>query len=225
MVRQRVWHSLKGEGFTRFTSRTGWRVGNTAINVVNFQSFNRYLADTLGCTTFSFGVNLGVYYPSIDGRPWASSPASDFPEEYACHVRKHLTKDIKQEEFPRLDVWYVANDGTNLEEVVDDAGATIRREGLPWLDQLSSLSNALQVFMERESTGGGGFGGEDYGGALGSPARLEAVAGVALELGREDVAREALEALAIRLEGMPEGSLRLPHYSQQVAAIRDWLRK
>ena len=44
---------LQGAGFTQFTSRTAWRHSTGKTDVINFQSFNSYLANSLGCTTYS----------------------------------------------------------------------------------------------------------------------------------------------------------------------------
>jgi hypothetical protein len=222
-IRERIWDPLKDAGFARFTGRTAWRSTDTAIQVINFQSFNRYLADRLGCTTFSFGLNLGVYYPCIANRPWASLPASESPQEYECHARRALTKGIMQEEFLRPDVWFVAEDGMSLGAVVDDARAVIAQEGLPWLDELSSLPNGLQAFTRRREVGGSGEGSEMYGGALGSPARLEAIAGIALEMGRTDVTSEALKKLRRFLERRMQGPDIFPHYARQLKEIKAWL--
>ena len=109
----------------------------------NIQSFNRYLADQLRCTPFSFCVNLGVYYPVVaEGAlfgPLAKDPSR--PAEHHCQARFHMAKGLAQPDpeperppipppDPRLepgvwrdrpDVWYVRTDGANLGEVVEDA--------------------------------------------------------------------------------------------------------
>jgi hypothetical protein len=56
-----VWPALREAGFDAFTGRTAWRHVDTAVDVVNFQSFSASLADSVGCTPFSFSVNLGVW--------------------------------------------------------------------------------------------------------------------------------------------------------------------
>src|SRR5438046_2312513 len=67
-IAARVRPLLKAEGFDEFTARSAWRFAGLAINVVNFQSFNSYLASSVGCTTFSFALNLGCHFtflPSV----------------------------------------------------------------------------------------------------------------------------------------------------------------
>lgn len=53
---------LQAVGFTKFSERNAWRYRDEFIEVINFQSFNSYLADGVGCTTYSFAINLGVYF-------------------------------------------------------------------------------------------------------------------------------------------------------------------
>lgn len=65
LIRSIVRPVLKAQGFEVATARSVWRHRADTIDVVNFQSFNRYNADVLGCSTFSFAVNLAVYLNAI----------------------------------------------------------------------------------------------------------------------------------------------------------------
>lgn len=60
-IRRVIWPLFKAAGFSSNTTRTAWRHTADKADVINFQSFNRYNADVLGITTFSFAVNLGCY--------------------------------------------------------------------------------------------------------------------------------------------------------------------
>jgi hypothetical protein len=60
-IRQTIWPLLREAGFWRFSSRSAWRHAESRVEVLNFQSFNSYNAGVLGCTTYSFSVNLGVF--------------------------------------------------------------------------------------------------------------------------------------------------------------------
>jgi Domain of unknown function (DUF4304) len=169
-IRRLVWPALRDEGFTAFTGRSGWRYVDGDIDVVNFQSFSASLADTIGCTTFSFGVNLGVWLAEdvvpeglkLKLRRDASGRLR--PEEYQCRHRLQLEKSLKQPWFKpftsdmrrwlpslrrhreglekvfrrdqhgRTDIWFVLDDGSNLDDCLDDALQAIREHGLPWFD-------------------------------------------------------------------------------------------
>lgn len=64
-IKQHIIPVLKENGFKVITQRSAWRYNTTRIDVINFQSFNSYLAESVGCTTFSFAVNLGIYFLGI----------------------------------------------------------------------------------------------------------------------------------------------------------------
>jgi hypothetical protein len=94
-----VWPVLRNVGFDSFTGRSAWRYVGEDIDVVNFQSFGGMLADSVGCTSFSFQVNLGVWRPNdalgtprerdAQGRPR--------PQEYECDPhRLTLKKSLSQ---------------------------------------------------------------------------------------------------------------------------------
>jgi hypothetical protein len=182
-LREILWPELKAIGFRR-TGRTAWRDRPSAIQVVCIQSFNSYLADGLGATTFSFSVPLGVFYPIV-----AAAGLSHFrgdprrPAEWDCHARYHLGKGISQagewlRDWPpdRRDIWFVRPDGTNLDEVVRDAHDRIFGEGIAWLERLADLREARRAFAEDEDAPFEfGVGGEFYGGTIGSPARSDVI--------------------------------------------------
>ncbi|CAL2090555.1 hypothetical protein [Tenacibaculum sp. 190524A05c] len=52
-------------GFKNYTGRKYWRYSSEKIDVISFQSFNSYNAEVLGCTTFSFAVNLASFLDYI----------------------------------------------------------------------------------------------------------------------------------------------------------------
>jgi hypothetical protein len=78
-IRRLVWARLREVGFERRTARTAWRRWDEGVDVVNFQSFNSYLAGGVGCTTFSFAVNLGAaldYVPGLASRDPMRDPSA-----------------------------------------------------------------------------------------------------------------------------------------------------
>jgi hypothetical protein len=208
-LRAILWPRLKSEGFDRRTGRTTWRDRPDCVQTVNIQSFNSYLAEAIGSTTFSFSVNLGVFYAVIADHSPLGSFVKDRsrPAEHHCQARYHLAKGISQPNLPstkrwfdprvarplygswqdRPDVWYVVGDGSNLDEVVTDARDRIVAIGLPWLERLSDLSEARRAFLEDPSTSHArGIVAEGFGGAIGSPDRWRAVAALSIALGDPD---------------------------------------
>jgi uncharacterized protein DUF4304 len=111
-IRRVVRPSLRDAGFDSFTGRTGWRYAEGAVDVINFQSFSASLADSVGCTPYSFSLNLGVWVagdtearvlkPDKKGRPR--------PAEWECTKRTRLAKSVEQPWFepfsdPRSSRW------------------------------------------------------------------------------------------------------------------------
>ncbi|HEX4052795.1 MAG TPA: hypothetical protein VHX86_00885 [Tepidisphaeraceae bacterium] len=75
------------------------------------------------------------------------------PPEYGCHARLHLEKRILQTEYPRLGIWYVRPDGSNLAAVIQDALSVIVDVGLPWLEKFTSLPYALAEYQRPREVG------------------------------------------------------------------------
>ena len=101
-IRQIAWPALRDVRFSAFTGRTAWRYVGADVDVVNFQSFSASLADSIGCTTFSFALNLGVWLAE-DEVPKEFKPKLKRdgdgqlrPEEYQCPHRRQLEKSLAQ---------------------------------------------------------------------------------------------------------------------------------
>src|SRR6266851_3843005 len=84
-IRAQIRPLLKEHGFVKFTSRTSWRFTEQTIHVLNFQSFNSYLAEGVGSTTYSFAINLGCYIKAIPSRLGCFKQENGYlmPPEYA----------------------------------------------------------------------------------------------------------------------------------------------
>lgn len=99
-IRRVVWPVLREHGFTAFTGRTAWRYVGDAIDVINVQSFSASLADAVGCTTFSFSVNLGVWVPANAHENVELKRDTEGrlrPAEYQCVPhRRRLEKSLAQ---------------------------------------------------------------------------------------------------------------------------------
>jgi hypothetical protein len=205
-IRKIVWPALKAVGFDRRTDRTTWRDGPGVIQVVNFQSFNSYLAERLASTTFSFGVNLGVFYLSIAEVSSVTAFIKDRsrPPEYHCHARYKLSKGITQA-IPgfkrwadRSDIWFVLPDGSNLDLVVTDARDRIMAAGIPWLERLTDLEEARRSFETvKDSWHERGIIAEQYGGTLGSPSRLLSIGALSGALGDEAGRNRAIAEMSV----------------------------
>lgn len=177
---------LKAAGWTSFTSRTARRFCDQRIDVINFQSFNTYLADRIGSTTYSFCVRLGCFFRFIPERaPIKVRHGLPMPEEYHCHLRYTIRKKFPQPECARTDVFYVDPDGKYLPAVVDDVRKGISTEGLEWFLRFSDMREVLRTLQEDSQSAHNGTWGF---GANPSPIRYLIRGYVALSLGQTELA-------------------------------------
>ena len=188
-IRRYIWPQIRAFGFSRFTGRTAWRHSNSKIDVVNFQSFNSYLAEGVGCTTYSFAINLGCYFPVIPweySRPLRQKGALLIPEEFQCHLRLHLDKSLKQPELPRANIWLIREDGKYLPEAISDATSAVLEKGMPWFEQFDDYEFLLNQLTSDESAS---FGT----GARWSPRRHYLIGYMARAVGNSQLALRHLE--------------------------------
>ena len=190
-IKSEIWPLLRREGFTEFNPKTAWRYVPDQIHVVNFQSFSSYLAQVVGCTTFSFALNLGIFFRAIPlhYRIRKGPDPSVKPQEYHCHFRHRLLKGIEQPILPRRDTWYVERDGSNLLETLADARTRIEKEGLPWFDRFESMEGVLHLLREQDQL-------PDVHATRTSPARKYMVGHIARSLGKAEA-----EAIIAEAEG------------------------
>jgi hypothetical protein len=132
---------LKDAGFTAFRGRDSWRILEGQTWVVSVQSFSSYLAEGVGCTTFSFSVRLGLRLADDMATPLPRDRA--FPKDHEASFRFTALKRLAQPWFhpwgdpvasDRRDVWFVRADGSNLPQAVDDACRVIAASGLRQLE-------------------------------------------------------------------------------------------
>lgn len=135
---------LRDAGWTSFSSRTAQRFSNPRIDVVNFQSFNSYLASAIGSTTYSFSVRLGCFFTAIPHSGIKLKDGLLMPEEYHCHLRCTIRKKFSQPECPRTDVFYLDPKGDYLPTVVEATRQGIATKGLAWFRRFSEMEEVLR---------------------------------------------------------------------------------
>jgi len=155
-IRKRIWPVLREVDFTRFTPRTAWRYTSTRIEVVNFQSFNSYLAESVGATTYSFSVNLASYLleiPSSHGPDYPKTKDDQLiPQEYDCHLRTRLQRSFPQAELDRRDIWFIDAGGESLEPAFADVAAQFSAAALPWFETMRDGNTVLRILSTGQET-------------------------------------------------------------------------
>jgi len=183
--------------FSKFSPKTAWRYTPEQIHVVNFQSFSSYLANGVGCTTFSFALNLGIFFRAIPAYyPATKGPDPSIkPQEYHCHFRHRLLKGFEQRVLPRRDTWYVDPDGSNLLECLADARTAIEREGLRWFDRFRSLEYVLELLRDQDQL-------PEVHATRTSPARKYMIGHIARRLGVSELAEPLIAEATRELEAI-----------------------
>lgn len=212
---------LKKNGFDKWTSRTYWRYLSDRIDIIDFQSFNSYNANVIGCTTFSFSINLSCFLRYIPSETKIKYKNTDpRPSEYQGHFRRRLKKGITQTELETKDIWFIDNHGANLIDVMIDCGNQIQNIGLSWFNKFETKEKVLNILindsMDMESTWG--FGNFD------SPIRNEYTAYTAIELGKYELAFDRLNALSNYYEKEFEKQ-KYPYYLQRKKLIDNEIEK
>jgi hypothetical protein len=192
-INSRIWPRLRERGFGTFSSRSAWRHRSGRIDVVNFQSFNAYNAGVIGCTTYSFALNLGCYLlaipPQFEPSRIKEKKGHLVPEEYACHFRGQLSPGIPQRELLAKDIWLIDQTGSNLASSFDDVWAALDGSGLPWFEQFASPAEVLRILSHEPEQQGRlwGFGNNP------SPVRHYLIGYVALNLNHGSLAKDHLQ--------------------------------
>ncbi len=150
-IRALVWPILRDHGFEAFTARSAWRQHDAGIGVVNFQSFNRYHADVIGCSTYSFAVNLGVFVAGVPSdHPLPTRGGMPCPEEYACHIRRRLHSSLPTlPSYP--DVWLMGEDDAESEATVQAATLVLVETALPWFEAFRDRRAVLEMLRDERS--------------------------------------------------------------------------
>lgn len=214
-IKSSVWPALKDQGFTFFTTRTAWRYHQDRIDVINFQSFNSYHASVIGCSTFSFAVNLGsflLYVPYEHGAVNIKDKEGRLlPDESQCQLRGRVKPTDRRSLFDRLvhkatskDVWFIREDGGNLESALREVRDRLLDEGLKWFLRLEQPEDVLRIFTSEPEAIGElwGFGNNP------SPHRSYCIGYSALALGKHELALPHLKSvLASGCFPLAEGQL------------------
>jgi hypothetical protein len=192
-IKREIWPILREAGFAQFSSRTAWRHHRERIDVLNFQSHNSYNAGVLGCTTYSFSVNLGCFFnaipPNYEPHRIKAKAGKLLPRESECHFRGRLSRSFKQPELKELDIWYIDPKGKYLDLALGDVASLVRDTAAPWFEKFADTEYAMQVLLSADEKMGElwGFGRNP------SPVRHYFIGHLALQSSRMQLAKQHLE--------------------------------
>jgi hypothetical protein len=187
-IKKLIWPALREAGFTTFTARCAWRHSEDKIDVVEFQSFNKYNADVLGVTTFSFAVRLGTMHLYVPPTwPPKAKDGVQLPSEAECYFRSSLERSIESMLKDKT-IWPVDAAGRNLPWCIKGV-LNLLPHAFAWFERLGQRSEVLRILEEEDHSMPElwGFGGNP------SPIRSYLAGYVALALGKTELAQRRLQ--------------------------------
>jgi hypothetical protein len=190
-IKKTVWPALRNAGFATFTSRCAWRHREDQIDVIEFQSFNKYNADVLGVTTFSFAVRMGTIQLYIPPQwPPKVKDGVQLPSEAECYFRSSMVCSIESKLKDRT-IWPVDPAGKNLPWCIQGVLNKLPQT-MSWFERLAKKSEVLRILQEENQKMPElwGFGSNP------SPMRSYLAGYVALALGQNEIAETKLQEAA-----------------------------
>jgi len=187
-IKKFIWPALRHAGFATFTSRCAWRHLEDKIDVVEFQSFNKYNADVLDVTTFSFAVRLGTLQLYVPPQwPPKVKDGLQLPSEAECYFRSSLVCSIESKLDDRT-IWPIDPAVKNLPWCIQGV-LNQMPQALAWFERLAEKSEVLRILQEDDHTMPElwGFGRNP------SPIRSYLAGYVALALGQNEIAETRLQ--------------------------------
>jgi len=187
-IKKFIWPVLREAGFSKFTSRVAWRHTRDQIDIIEFRSFNKYNADVLGVTTFSFTVNLGTLLLYVPPQwPPKVKAGLQLPSEAECNFRSSLMCSIESKHKDKS-IWTIDPDGKNLAWCIQDVLSQLPQT-LAWFERLANRSEVLRILQEDDHRMPEmwGFGRNP------SPIRSYLAGYVALALGQDELAQVRLQ--------------------------------
>jgi hypothetical protein len=179
-IKQIVHPALSERGFETFAPKRAWRHLPDRTWIVEFRSFNTYQASVMGCTTFSFHVELAI---ALRG---GNENALRRPRSVDGNLRTGLSLNGDWQGH----VFCIASDGSNLETVVEEARQALVGPAIAWFERFADLDRLLRALL-RDDEVPGLIPGMDFGQTAfaGTLARNPLIRAVACALGVPDPTR------------------------------------
>jgi len=178
-LRAKIWPLLRLHGFLRRASRIAWRYENgvdlveissvgSSWDAVGCTSFS-ISARVAAMPPF---VKPPKQTPERDGQlrphywhcqlqwglrkslsqPWFhpfAEPHRDLPRSLALH-REGLKQVLRRDVHDRTDIWFIKEDGSNVDEVMDDLIAAIEGEGMAVLARFHDSNAVIKMVLAEE---------------------------------------------------------------------------
>lgn len=148
-LRQSLAPVLSGHGFELVKARKAWGWHAQAVRVLEVDNVGNAFAKATGWPMHSLRVTVGLWTASV-AESAANLPGDEQgrrrPDISACQHRLQLHCTLNQrvwqsqllgaDERERTDIWWIADDGSNLDAATRNIADSFLTQALPWLEQL-----------------------------------------------------------------------------------------
>ncbi len=156
VLRKRLCPALRQNGFSAVQARKAWGWHEHCVWVFEIRAVGNHFSQVTAWPPMSLAVSTGVYYdfiPEERPMPKMDSEGKLYPHEYMCHMRSYLEPRLDQRAYQshlaraperrRKDIWWIAPNGENMVQVVDDIAHSFVSEGLGWFNHHTDPQKAL----------------------------------------------------------------------------------
>ena len=151
--RAHVSPALRRIGFEDVDARNGLAWKGPCIWVFQVRAVGGYFSGVTGWPASSVGAWLGVHYAFIPPPPRMKiEEGHRRPKEHECHRRSHLERRStgapratlsNPAERERKDLWWLAPDGSDADDVARDIAAQLEEQGRAWFEEGTDLARVL----------------------------------------------------------------------------------
>ncbi|MCM3729783.1 DUF4304 domain-containing protein [Neobacillus cucumis] len=156
---------LKENGFNKVNTRNNWCWMDQCIWVLEIGAVGKHFSDVTGWSPMSIQIGLGIYYvfvPPEEGEMKKGTNGELLPRQHQCHLQEQLYCKLDQSNYinhfdnpaerNRNDIWWVEQDGSNIDEVILDISKSFIDDGLKWYKNNTDLETAF-VNIENQHNG------------------------------------------------------------------------
>lgn len=189
-LRGRVWPVLADAGFDLFAAHAAWRHWVAGVDVVDV----RFVADD----SASFRLTAAVHFHAVPGRRLRHLQGRLAPGLARCELHRAYAPGPRRASATDSEVWQVAADGSNLDDVLGDLRAKCRR-----------AASSLEVLHEPRAALGELARRTRWRPRAGEPEWLRVTGYLAAAVGEYDLARSRLTLYLRALDGSTRTAARV----------------
>ncbi|MTH55359.1 hypothetical protein GKZ89_18350 [Bacillus mangrovi] len=147
-------------GFTKITSRGSWKYNDNCIWIMDYEPVGKRFSEGSGWPSMSLFINCAIYFtfiPELNTEDVIkqSSDGQLTPRYNQSHLQETLLCNYNQNEYTntleipadrgRNDIWWIEEDGSNLNHVINSLAEVISVDGMEWLREFSSEQHVLEA--------------------------------------------------------------------------------